>query len=301
MDMWPSIVEVLVTPPGIVVLLLILTFLVNLKRPWLGAAMLVLSTIVLVAMSLPLTAHQLMNGLQNFAKPPQLVAMAEKGPQASLYVPKDSLNDPPQAIVVLGSGRYTEAPEYDLEDTVSAQGLERLRYAAYLQRKTGLPILVSGGAPGGEDSAEAEHMRAVLTEDFHANVKWVERESRNTKQNARFSQTLLAESKVRHIYLVTNAWHMRRAAFSFEAAGLKVTPAPTGFHTLGRAARQYNAYLPSAQGMYFTSLAVREHLAFIGYGFKENDRPANGKPSVEPTTAPASAPAAAPSPAPKKK
>lgn len=299
MDMWPRIAEVLITPPGIIVLLLMLTFLAYLRRQWLGAAMLVLSTIALVALSLPLTAHQLMSGLENFSKPPELVPMAEKGPQAALYVPQNSLTDPPEAIVVLGSGRYTEAPEYELADTVSTQGLERLRYAAFLQRKTGLPILVSGGAPGGEDTAEAEHMQAVLSEDFHANVKWIERESRTTYENARYSQALLAPAKVRHIYLVTHAWHMRRAARTFESVGIKVTPAPTGFHTLGRAARMSGAYLPSAQGMYYTSLALHERLGLVGHDFKENDMPANGKPSAEATTAPASAPVTAP--APKKK
>lgn len=301
MELWPRIAEALITPPGIVVLLLFLTFLAYLRRQWLGAAMLVLSTIILVALSLPLTAQQQMNGLQNFSKPPELVPLAEKGPKASLYAPKNSLNDLPEAIVVLGHGRYAEAPEYDLEDTVNAQGLERLRYAAFLQRKTGLPILVSGGAPGGEDTAEAEHMQAALTADFHANVKWVERESRTTMENARYSQVLLAPAKVRHIYLVTHAWHMRRAARAFESVGIKVTPAPTGFYTLNRAARMLGAYLPSAQGMYFTSIALRERLAFIGYGFKENDVPANGKPSAETALPPESTPAAASSPAPKKK
>ncbi len=301
MELWPRIAEALITPPGIVVLLLLLTFLAYLRRQWLGAAMLVLSTITLVALSLPLTAHRLMSGLENFSKPPELVPMAEKGPQAALYVPQKSLKDPPEAIVVLGSGRYTEAPEYDLADTVSAQGLERLRYAAFLQRKTGLPILVSGGAPGGEDTAEAEHMQAVLSEDFHANVKWVERESRTTVENARNSQALLVPAKVRHIYLVTHAWHMRRAARAFESVGIKVTPAPTGFHTLGRAARMSGAYLPSAQGMHYTSLALHERLGLIGHDFKESDMPANGKPSAEAATAPSSAPAAASSPTPKKK
>jgi uncharacterized SAM-binding protein YcdF (DUF218 family) len=290
MEMWPRLAEVLITPPGIVILLLFLTFFVNLKRQWLGAAMLVLSTIVLIALSLPLTAHQLMSGLQNFAKPPELVPMAEKGPQAALLVPKDSLQDPPQAIVVLGNGRYTEAPEYDLEDTVSAQNLERLRYAAYLQRKTGLPIMVSGGAPGGDDKPEADLMQAVLTTDFHANVKWIERESRNTNENARLSQLMLAESKIHHIYLVTNAWHMRRAAHDFEVAGIKVTPAPTGFHTLGRAARQFNAYLPSAQGMYFTSQAIRERLALFGYDLKEEGFLLSSKPAAQSASAPASTP-----------
>jgi uncharacterized SAM-binding protein YcdF (DUF218 family) len=299
MVMWHRIIETLITPPGIVILLLFLTFLAYLRRQWLGAALLVLSTIVLIALSLPLTAHQLMNGLQHFAKPPELVPMAEKGPQAALYVPKDSLKDPPQAIVVLGNGRYAEAPEYDMEDTVSAQGLERLRYAAYLQRKTGLPIMVSGGAPGGEDTAEAEHMQTVLAADFHANVKWVERESRNTNENARFSQMMLAESKVHHIYLVTSAWHMRRAAHDFEAAGIKVTPAPTGFHTLGRAARLYSAYLPSAKGMYITSMALREHLALFGYSLtEEGNLPTDKPPANTPATAPAPTPTPAPSPGP---
>ena len=292
MEMWPRIAEALITPPGIIVLLLFLTFLTYLWRHWIGTAMLVLSTSILVAMSLPLTAQQLMNGLQNFSKPPELVPLAEKGPQASLYAPKNSLKDPPEAIVVLGNGHYTEAPEYDLEDTVSAQGLERLRYAAVLQRKTGLPILVSGGAPGGEATAEAEHMQAVLSEDFHAKVKWVERESRTTVENARFSQALLAPAKVRHIYLVTHAWHMRRAARAFESVGIKVTPAPTGFHTLGRAVRLSGAYLPSAQGMYFTSLALHERLGLAGDDLKANDMPTNNRPSAEATTAPASAPAA---------
>jgi len=286
MDMWLRIAEALITPPGIVVLLLFITFLTYLRRQWLGAAMLALSTIVLVALSLPLTAHQLMSGLQNFAKPPELVPMAEKGPQASLYAPKDSLKDPPDAIVVLGSGRYSEAPEYDQEDTVSTQGLERLRYAAFLQRKTGLPILVSGGAPGGEDTTEAEHMQAVLSTDFYANVKWVERESRTTLENARYSQPLLAAAKVRHVYLVTHAWHMRRAARAFEAIGIRVTPAPTGFHTLGRTARLYSAYLPSAQGMYFTSVALREHLGFIWYDVKNDDLPAASTPVTDVTPPP---------------
>ena len=292
MELWLRIAEVLITPPGIIVLLLFLTFLAYLWRHWIGTAMLFLSTITLVALSLPLTAQQLMNGLQNFSQPPELVPLAEKGPQAALYVPKDSLKDPPEAIVVLGNGRYTEAPEYDLEDTVSAKGLERLRYAAFLQRKTGLPILVSGGAPGGEDTAEAEHMQAVLAADFRANVKWVERESRTTAENARDSQALLAPAKVRHIYLVTHAWHMRRAARAFESVGIKVTPAPTGFYTLSRAARMLGGYLPSAQGMYYTSLALHERLGLIGHGLKDEGMPSAGKPVAE--VAPAPAPATTP-------
>lgn len=292
MEIWPRVVELLITPPGAVVLMLLLSFLVSLRRAWLGASMLVLSAVALVALSLPLTGHWLMSGLQNSVKPPELVPMAAKGPQASLYVLKDGQKDPPMAIVVLGHGRTSAAPEYDFQDTVSASGLERLRYAALLQRKTGLPILVSGGAPGGETTAEADFMQKVLAEEFRAPVKWVERESRTTRENARYSQTLLSSAKVRHVYLVTHAWHMRRATRAFESAGIQVTPAPTGFHTLERSTRAYDVYLPSASGMRTTALALHERLGLWWYGLMNDNLPT--------TTPAASVPAAAPAPAPKK-
>ena len=285
MEMWPRIVKLLITPPGVVVLMLLLTFVAYLRRPWLGAGMLILSAATLVALSLPLTAHWLINGLQN-SKPPELVPMAEKGPQASLYVLKDGLKDPPTAIVVLGHGRTPDAPEYDFQDTVSAYGLERLRYAALLQRKTGLPILVSGGSPNGEATAEADFMQKVLVEDFRANVKWVERESRTTQENARYSQVLLSAAKVRHVYLVTHSWHMRRAARAFETADIKVTPAPTGFHTLERNARAFNSYLPSASGMHLTALALHERFGFIWYSFKNGNLPAAAPPATATEAAP---------------
>ena len=55
MDFWPRIAETLLTPPSIVIVLLILTLLAYFRKHWLGTGMLVLSIIVLVALSLPST------------------------------------------------------------------------------------------------------------------------------------------------------------------------------------------------------------------------------------------------------
>jgi len=49
-----------------------------------------------------------------------------------------------QAIVILGSGMRADATEYGA-DAPSAMTLERLRYGAHLAKRTGLPVLVSGG------------------------------------------------------------------------------------------------------------------------------------------------------------
>lgn len=286
MDMGQYYLELLITAPGVVIVLLLLTFLGYLRKQWLGTAMLGISTFALIVLSIPLTAHWLLRDLQGFARPPVLVPMAEKGPRASLYELKDSGNDQPQAIVILGANRYAEAPEYDFQDTVGPLGLERVRYGAWLQHKTGLPVLVSGGAPGGESSAEADLMKAVLGDEFKVNVKWSERQSRNTAENARFSQTLLAEAGVKHVYLVTHAWHMRRAARSFESMGIKVTPAPTGFLSPDRQPYQARNYVPSGWGLYLTGLALRERIAFFWYGLDETpSTPAAAKPA--PATPPA--------------
>lgn len=133
-----------------------------------------------------------------------------------------------QAIVVLGGGRYRAAPEYG-DDTVNEATLARLRYAAKLHRETGLPILVSGGTPEGAGLSEGEAMRRTLEEDFGVPVRWVERSSINTRENARYAVSLLREAHITDILLVTDASHMPRAYAAFTAAGPAVTPAPTSF------------------------------------------------------------------------
>lgn len=135
-----------------------------------------------------------------------------------------------QAIVVLGGGRYREAPEYG-GDTAGEPTLIRLRYAARLHRETRLPILVSGGTPEGAGLSEGETMRRALGDEFAVPVRWVEGTSINTRENARHAAELLRAAGVTRILLVTHAWHMPRALAAFAPTGLAVVPAPTLFHS----------------------------------------------------------------------
>ena len=116
----------------------------------------------------------------------------------------DSVNSEGQVIVVLGGGTYFNAVEYG-GDTVSRYSLERIRYAAHLYQLTGKWILVTGGAPLGNISSEAEQMKSVLENEFRTPVKWVEGNSNNTRENAYKSYETLKKDGITHIMLVTHA------------------------------------------------------------------------------------------------
>lgn len=171
-----------------------------------------------------------------------------------------------QAIVVLGAGRRTHAPEFGGE-TVNRLALERLRYAALLARRTGLPLLVSGGAPYGE-TPEALLMQQALEQDYGLRAQWVESASRDTRENAQFSAVHLGAAGVRRVLLVTHAMHMKRARDAFEAAGLEVIPAPTAWIGGGNgetAGDQALVPLPSQNTAYAAWFAMHELLGQIAY------------------------------------
>jgi uncharacterized SAM-binding protein YcdF (DUF218 family) len=176
-----------------------------------------------------------------------------------------------QAIVVLAAGRLRHAPEYDGRDIPDYIALARLRYAARLQRRTGLPVLVSGGNggsgvdPDADDRAyqKADAMAAALREDFGVPVKWIEPRSRDTNENATCSAALLRPDGIRRILLVTDAMHMPRARTAFERAGLEVVSAPTMFFS--DQPHSFEAWVPSAEGMRRSWYAVYELLGIAWY------------------------------------
>lgn len=269
-DILPKIQVLFLLPPGIIIVIALIGFLIQLRWQLIGTLIVFTSVAALLVLSLPLTGYQLMQGVESRFPPLRLTAAADGG-------------SPPGAIVVLGGGRYTNAPEYGASDNVNRVALERLRYGAHLHRLTGLPILVTGGAPYGEKTTEAELMKASLVNDFRVQVKWVEDKSANTQENAKFTKTILAGAGVRRVYLVTHASHMPRAVWAFENQGISTIPAPVGFGTLNKQERETLGYLPSASGLHMSSAAIRERLGLVWYKYKY------GSATATPETSPAPA------------
>jgi len=232
----------LLAPLGIVLVILLVAALVAWRRPLAAWRPVALALIVLYPLSTHFVADQLLWWIEPAPRDP---AADKSG----------------QAIVVLGGGTYFSAPEYG-GDTVKAPVLARLRYAARLHRALDKPVLASGGAPQGNPVPEARLMTQVLQQDFQITVRWTEQGSRNTFENALMSASVLKPAGIERIYLVTHAWHMRRARLAFEHAGFKVIPAPTGYAT--RFKLSVLDFLPDARALDNSGLFFRE-AAGIGW------------------------------------
>lgn len=129
-------------------------------------------------------------------------------------VVRDELQ-PADAIVVLGAPLWRDG-------SLSRIGAERVDAAIELWRAGGAPrVVATGGLTQGASRAEADAMAEALREAGIPEVL-VERESRSTAENARFTAQLLAPLDVRRIWIVTQPFHGRRAARLFREAGLDV-------------------------------------------------------------------------------
>jgi uncharacterized SAM-binding protein YcdF (DUF218 family) len=174
--------------------------------------------------------------------------------------------DEAEAIVILGGGARADAPEYG-GDTPNSRSLERLRYGAWLHRRTGQPILVSGGGIG-EVDAEGKLMREALEQEFRVPVRWSEERSTNTRENARYSAELLRAEGIRRIYLVSHVWHLPRAVVEFEREGFVVLPAGTGYPAAETSEPMgLFDFLPTAHSLVISYYAFHEWVGMAWYRF----------------------------------
>ncbi len=151
-----------------------------------------------------------------------------------------------QAIVILGGGRSTVAKEYG-GYAPNRFTLERIYYGAHLYRQHHLPILVSGGAIPKIGPSEAELMKTALEQDFAVPVAWAEIESRDTRENARYSAQILKPLGIQRVLLVSHASHLPRALEEFRRVGLEPIAAPTAY-----LAGEWQG-MPSSLSSYFPS------------------------------------------------
>jgi len=260
-----TIIKGLLMPPGGLILPFLIGFL--LARGVLARLFIFVGLALLTLMSLSPVAERLITPLEPY--PP--------------LRPSELAQIDAQAILILGGERAYRAAEYG-GDSVGPKTLQRLRYGAFLHRRMGLPVYVTGGSPPPEDPPLGVLMARVLEDELGTAVAGVEQRSRTTEENAALSAEMLRANGVERLLLVTHAWHMPRSVAAFERVGLAVIPAPTAF--LGArdsedAEASYRDWLPSASAFSVSYFALHEHLGRAWYQLKASGEAAPLAPTTE--------------------
>ncbi|PTY37466.1 hypothetical protein BGP77_13260 [Saccharospirillum sp. MSK14-1] len=242
------LLKFLVLPPLAQLLGLLLAILLWRRLPRLARALAILSTVSLWLLATPRLSAWLIDGLEQ---------------QHPLLTPTELSDSNAQAIVVISAGLDPNGTEFD-RPSASEHTLVRLRYAAFAQRQTGLPLLVSGGRVLTHSQLTlAEIMATELVTQFRVPVRWLEGRSRNTAENARYSAEILRRADVDSVLLITEAFHMPRAVMAFENAGLRVIAAPTA--PLNSSESRLLNWVPTATALNQSTLALHEYLGWLVY------------------------------------
>ena len=240
----------LLMPPGILLLLMLLGWWLRRRFPRLATTCFTAGFAALWLMSLPAVMQWSAAWLEreSVLEPQQWATLAQRA----------------DAIVILGAGREQNDPGWGRTDQPGLMALERLRYAARLARTSGLPVAASGGLHYGQPPSEAALMADAMRRDYGLEIRWLEEASRTTWENAVLSAELLQPQGVRRVVLVTQAWHMPRARWSFEQAGFEVVTAPMGYLSAGYE-RPLGGWLPESRVIWQSSQLLNEAIGLLAY------------------------------------
>jgi uncharacterized SAM-binding protein YcdF (DUF218 family) len=230
-----ALLRTLILPPAGLLLISMLGVFLLKRRPILARVCIIFGIACLWLLSTPVISDA-------------IASLTEHYPPLDLSRPTGA-----QAIVILGGGgQITRSPEYG-GPSAQPQLLEKLAYGAFVSRKTGLPILITG------TDIEASAMRETLQRNFDMTVRWVDNQAHDTFENARNSARLLDAAGIHRVILVTRTTHMWRSAHEFAAAGIEVVPASVGI-TSQRGHRLALQYVPNPDALLQASAAVYELL-----------------------------------------
>jgi uncharacterized SAM-binding protein YcdF (DUF218 family) len=172
----------------------------------------------------------------------------------------------PQAIVILSGDQSEIRVGSGASYRVGALTLEREQAGAALARRTHLPVLVTGGALHSWSPTLADLMSASMKDDFNVPVTWEERNAPDTWGNATGSAAILRKAGITSVYVVTHAWHMKRALLAFRRAGLAVTAAPVAID--GKSTLRGSEFLPSPKAWLESFYAMHELIGWAWYAIR---------------------------------
>jgi uncharacterized SAM-binding protein YcdF (DUF218 family) len=188
-------------------------------------------------------------------------------PLESRFPPWDAARGAPDGIVILGGSIDPDLSAAHGVPIVKSAA-DRIIAAAELARQyPKARIVFSGGSSNlvSNDARESDYATKIFKSlGVPSERLTMERQSRNTQENAQFSKAIAAPKDGERWLLVTSAYHMPRSVGLFRKAGFTVEPYPVDWRTRGRAdILRFSAF--SIEGLEHTELAVREWIGLFAY------------------------------------
>jgi uncharacterized SAM-binding protein YcdF (DUF218 family) len=175
----------------------------------------------------------------------------------------------PTGILVLGGSMDQLTTAARGQPTIGAAPGRMTEAVALARRFPEARLVFTGGSaallredPPDEAGAAGALFRRLGVE---ASRITLERESRNTYENAMLTKAIVQPRAGETWLLVTSAWHMPRSVGIFRRAGWEVVAYPTDFETRGRPDELWRPILPVSRGLDLVDRMTREWLGLAAY------------------------------------
>lgn len=240
--------EMILLPSGFLFFLLLVSFVLILRKKKLGMKLFGLAVFFYYVLSIPPVSNLLIKALEN--RYPYL----EFPPQDIHYV------------VVLAEGTLNPYSGLPSNNRLSFGSMARVLEGLRLYKKMDdIHLILSGGSGRSlpQDEKPCILMKQLsLQLGVEENRILVECISRDTYEEAEEIRKMLGQER---FILVTSAFHMPRSLLIFKKAGLNAIAAPCAFRVQGKTKHNWLKYFPS--GLETSDIAVKEYIGILFYKY----------------------------------
>ncbi len=186
---------------------------------------------------------------------PQYVAPSSTLPTAG---------SPVAGIIVLGGAEQLQRSQRWQSLSLNGEGERIVALQTLLRRYPDAQVLFSSGSGKLDQGLRgADLIGRLLQQSGEQDRVILEREARNTHENALFSQKRVDLTRPGQWLLVTSAFHMPRAMGVFTHIGWQVTPYPVGYRTLPD--KPFALGMDLYGGLENLSMGVHEWIGLLAY------------------------------------
>lgn len=179
----------------------------------------------------------------------------------------DASRGEPDGIIVLGGPLDADLSAAHGVPVISASADRIIGAATLAHRYPKARIVYTGGSPNlmSNDAKEADYATALFQGlGIPKSRLTMERQSRNTRENAEYSKAIVKPKPGERWLLVTSAYHVPRSMGLFRKAGFPVEAYPVDWK-VGAKEDLFKYYVTANDGLLLVDIGVREWLGLIAY------------------------------------